>query len=417
MSWQRTRYPGVFVRHRKTCPAAATADARCRCEPSFRAKRRDPVSGRVETSRSYRDRNEALSWLTGSERAAPALRERGAAGPTFGTLADEWWTGVEAGQIGKRRGKRGYSATTLQGYDRSLRNVLKPEFGTRPASEIVSQDWQLFVDRLARQGLSRSRIANHLAVVRAIYSWASRPTRQLVAGNPTLGVELPPVDERPRERAATAEEATQLLTPLDADDAVAYAIAFYTGLRRAEMDRLDWNDVDLEKLWLVVRKAKSAAGTGRRLPIAAPLKPILLEAYLRQRRPDDGRVLGSTSVTSGRLARRALKAWGWKVPKPGERAPSRARIWRAEQGDAIWYAARSDALEPIGLHECRHTYASFLMAAGYTLRELMEYMGHSSLQATERYVKLLPQPAGPDGAADRLNAYLAAAAAGAGPGK
>ncbi len=47
------------------------------------------------------------------------------------------------------------------------------------------------------------------------------------------------------------------------------------------------------------------------------------------------------------------------------------------------------------------------MAAGYTLRELMEYMGHSSLQATERYVKLLPTPAGPDGAADRLNAYLA----------
>ena len=40
------------------------------------------------------------------------------------------------------------------------------------------------------------------------------------------------------------------------------------------------------------------------------------------------------------------------------------------------------------------------MAAGYTLRELMEYMGHSSLQATERYVKLLPPPAGPDGAAD-----------------
>ena len=46
----------------------------------------------------------------------------------------------------------------------------------------------------------------------------------------------------------------------------------------------------------------------------------------------------------------------------------------------------------------------------YTLRELMEYMGHSSLQATERYVKLLPPPAGPEGAADRLNAYLAARA-------
>jgi len=59
----------------------------------------------------------------------------------------------------------------------------------------------------------------------------------------------------------------------------------------------------------------------------------------------------------------------------------------AERARARWAAA---GLEPITLHECRHTYASFLMAAGYTLRELMEYMGHSSLQATERYVKLLP---------------------------
>jgi hypothetical protein len=45
------------------------------------------------------------------------------------------------------------------------------------------------------------------------------------------------------------------------------------------------------------------------------------------------------------------------------------------------------------------------MAAGYTLRELMEYMSHSSLQATERYVKLLP-PLDERDPADRLNTYL-----------
>jgi integrase len=48
---------------------------------------------------------------------------------------------------------------------------------------------------------------------------------------------------------------------------------------------------------------------------------------------------------------------------------------------------------------------TFLMAAGYTLRELMEYMGHSSLQATERYVKLLP-PLDETDPAERLNSYL-----------
>jgi hypothetical protein len=53
------------------------------------------------------------------------------------------------------------------------------------------------------------------------------------------------------------------------------------------------------------------------------------------------------------------------------------------------------------------------MAAGYTLREIMEYLGHSSLSATERCVKLLPQPA--EGSpAERLNAYVARAAEHAG---
>ena len=62
-------------------------------------------------------------------------------------------------------------------------------------------------------------------------------------------------------------------------------------------------------------------------------------------------------------------------------------------------------LNRITLHECRHTYASLLMAAGYTLKELMEYMGHGDLQMVNRYVKLLPQPRDDDAAA-RLNTYL-----------
>ena len=76
----------------------------------------------------------------------------------------------------------------------------------------------------------------------------------------------------------------------------------------------------------------------------------------------------------------------------------------AERADRSW-DAHDPPLRRVTLHECRHTYASYLMAAGYTLREIMEYLGHSSLAATERYVKLLPQPA--EGSpAERLNAYV-----------
>jgi integrase len=41
----------------------------------------------------------------------------------------------------------------------------------------------------------------------------------------------------------------------------------------------------------------------------------------------------------------------------------------------------------------------------YTLKELMEFMGHSDLQMVQRYTKLLPQPEEAD-PAERLDAYL-----------
>ena len=74
----------------------------------------------------------------------------------------------------------------------------------------------------------------------------------------------------------------------------------------------------------------------------------------------------------------------------------------AARVQTAWDAA---GLNRITLHECRHTYASLLMAAGYTIKELMEFMGHADLQMVNRYVKLLPQP-GEDDAAQRLNDYL-----------
>jgi integrase len=374
--YRKTKSPGVFVRHQNACPAAGGPGERCRCQPSWRGRRWNASVGRPAWSPTFRERAEVQTWLAANDKGSAAVEELAAQGPSFSELANEWLERVRSGAVGRRRGKRstGYSATTLAGYVRSLRYVLGPEFGARPAAGIEPREWQMWVDRLSREGLSRSRIANHFAVARAIYGWAARPTRRLVEINPLVGIELPPSDEKPRERVANAEEAAALLGALAPEDAVPYALAFYAGLRRAEIRRLEWPDVQLDGYRLVVRKAKSEAGTGRRPPIAEPLRPVLLSAFMQQGRRESGAV-SAVSVMSGKIAARA-----------------RTRLAAA-------------GLEPITLHECRHTYASFQMAAGYTLRELMEYMGHSSLQATERYVKLLP-PLDESDPADRLNAFL-----------
>ncbi len=62
-------------------------------------------------------------------------------------------------------------------------------------------------------------------------------------------------------------------------------------------------------------------------------------------------------------------------------------------------------LEPIGLHECRHTYAAHMIAAGVNAKALQTYMGHSSITITlDRYGHLMP--GSEKEAAGMLGAYL-----------
>jgi integrase len=99
-----------------------------------------------------------------------------------------------------------------------------------------------------------------------------------VPRNPLRLVELPPNDEKPRLRAALAPEAAAPLAALEPEDRLPYAIAFYAGLRRSEIYRLEWDDV-LERgviaTRLLVRRSKSDAGTQRRPPIADNLRAVL----------------------------------------------------------------------------------------------------------------------------------------------
>jgi integrase len=72
-----------------------------------------------------------------------------------------------------------------------------------------------------------------------------------------------------------------------------------------------------------------------------------------------------------------------------------------------WKAAR---LRGIGLHGARHTYASYLIAAGVDMKAISEYMGHSSVAFTyDRYGHLPPNSRDENRA--KLEAYLARARA------
>jgi hypothetical protein len=63
-------------------------------------------------------------------------------------------------------------------------------------------------------------------------------------------------------------------------------------------------------------------------------------------------------------------------------------------------------LEPVTLHECRHTFATLMIAAGVNAKALQTFMGHSSITVTlDRYGHLFP--GSEEEAANLLDAYLA----------
>jgi integrase len=102
------------------------------------------------------------------------------------------------------------------------------------------------------------------------------------------------------------------------------------------------------------------------------------------------------------VRRNALAAWGWKEaanPEPGA-LPK-----------VIHVKAKADALEPITLHEARHTCASLLIAAGVNAKALSEIMGHSTISMTFDTCGHL-MPGALDEAAAVTNAYLAKLAGG-----
>lgn len=64
-----------------------------------------------------------------------------------------------------------------------------------------------------------------------------------------------------------------------------------------------------------------------------------------------------------------------------------ATIYR--RADAAWVRAGLD--EKLRLHQARHTYASFMIAAGVNAKALSTFMGHSSIKVTfDLYGHLMP---------------------------
>jgi integrase len=383
------RHVGIVVKHRAGC--ASERGARCNCRRVYQAAVWSARDAR-RIRKHFDQLGEAKSWRAESYGKLRRRTMRAPSAMTFGEAAILWLVGLRAGSIRNRSGDL-YKPSTIRSYELALRGPknasggLLGEFGPVRLCDLSLDELQGYADRLLAAGSQPSTIRNAIMPMRVICRWR----RGEVAVNPTAGLSLPAV-RHGHVRIAGPAEAEQLIAALAAADRAPWATALYAGLRRGELMGLRWCDVDLARGVIEVRQAwdpkehemvapKSAAGS-RRVPIAAVLRAYLAPAQLAAPADPGGLVFGSGGVPfcASSVSERALRAW------------------------------KKAKLEPICLHDCRHTFASLMIAAGVNAKALSVFMGHANISITlDRYGHLMP--GAEDEAAGLMDAYLQAARA------
>ena len=218
---------------------------------------------------------------------------------------------------------------------------------------------------LATRGQARATMARRAAALRRYFQWLRRtgvvgtdPASRLsapagaarlprVLSREAVGALLdhapePPADDRVHEAAARR------------DDAV-LELLYGSGLRVAELCRLDLGDIDLERRQVTVWGKGSKQRT---VPVSAPAVAAL--ACWRDRRHLlAGRDAGD-ALFCNRVGRRL-----------GERDVRRLLDRRAAS--------------PTHPHALRHTFATHLLDGGADLRVVQELLGHESVATTQVY--------------------------------
>lgn len=391
---------GIRVRHSRAC--RSRVGTRCNCEPSYEAWVFLRREGR-KVRKSFPTQAAAKGWRADALRAANRGELRAPSALTVRQAAEQLLSGMRDGSIPTRSGAQ-YKPATVRSYAEALNLRILPALGEARLSDVTRSEVQEVADRLTAEGLAASTVANQLDPLRVIYRRAIR--RDVVSVDPTKDLELRKPAGR-RERVADPQEGAQLLDALQSAERALWGTALYAGLRLGELRALRWSDIDLDARLIRVergwdakegeQRVKSEAGC-RTVPIVARLAPLLAAHKFATGRTGGALVFGADAeipFDPSTVNRRALKAWGWKQVRNHEPYGPRR----------IYAKASADALDRLGLHEARHSYASMLIASGADAKTIQTLMGHASIQVTyDTYGHLF---AGHEAEArDRLDGYL-----------
>jgi integrase len=212
--------------------------------------------------------------------------------------------------------------------------------------------------RLRAEGRAPAIVNRYMALLRTVLNYAvtagylqASPVRRFARG----AFLLPETKPKRSAPLASNDEAARLLAAIPAEWFALFAFLLLTGARRGEAAGLRWDDVDLTRRVVTIRRSYEAlpkSGQHRTTPISTELAIVLARHRMRSQRP--GPLVFPHPVLGGMMT-------------------VDVKLW------PILDAACAAAGVPrMRIHDLRHANASLWLMNGGSLTDVQHNLGHSS---------------------------------------
>lgn len=275
----------------------------------------------------------------------------------------------------------GYAASTVYGMPRMLNEFLQwlEEKGITEIKEIQSEQVKAFISYFKNRpnqrragGVSISHVNKQIDTLQKLFKYL-KATKQAELNIPLKFIKE---EERPERTILSKEEIQQLYqatdnSPIGMRDRAMLAVYYGCGIRKSEGTTLEVSDILFERRLLYVRKAKNQHE--RYVPIN--LKCLQdLEIYIYTARP---LLLNETATTETLF----ISANG--VAMQGQSMIVRLKALQKKTGNPELQN------KSFGLHALRHSIATHLLRAGMELENIALFLGHKTLDSTQRYTHII----------------------------
>jgi integrase len=265
---------------------------------------------------------------------------------------------------------------TLRDYSDKVRLHLKdPQIGLgdKLLAHLTRRHVNQLRDRMLLAGRSEHLTRRTISVLKLILDHAI-DNGQLFA-NAAQGVRIIKSSRIDYKAPVPSKEAIRALIETAGEDFKPHLIvSALGGLRASELRGLRWQDVDFDKGFIYIRQRA--------------------DAYNQMGEPKSR--AGFRDIPAGPMVLNALRRWKLRCPKS-----ELGLVFPAPRGGILQHTRTQDRfrklLVNVGVtmrwHDLRHFAVSLWIEQGFSIKEIMTFAGHSSIQMTmERYGHLFPSP-------------------------